>query len=846
MSQQLFVSDVLIPIKEDVPVPVTYAIAEIREPDKRKGNISKTITIPGSKEVNKLFGHIFEIGIDSSFDPTLKADAVLYVDTIPVLIGSLKLDKITKINKDEIEYECILLGGVSDIITTWGDTLLETLDISEYSHPTNTKDIQWDSLDNTIRINGVDEPFELGTGYVYPIEGTGGYFSEPYTNPPIWHAADQFPAVYVKTYIDKAFDLAGFTYSSDFFDSTTFKALIIPYQYTEARRPQRTLQLDFDITLFNPGTFGLSHIIELHAEWVHKGGDTVDILLSSFSLAPLTHNFTISGNIKYDEGNVLKFYLLNTDHIDTITTKAGSSLTGTYLDTQAGQTQIGAVAGNFEVETGSDQTFTSKQYIPFDTIVSDPDSTFNTTDYTHTSPYYKLQAYAPKNVKIRDFFKALITMFNLMVMPDKYDPTLLYIEPYVDFYDSSIIFDWSSKWATDKDIVITPVPEFTTKKLTFTYKPGERDYYNDKYYTSWQEAYGQRIVNISNDYLQNEQKYELPFAPAPLIGAGGGMVFPAIVKDIPTIPTTKPNAFSGNMKILYYQGKISNGQDSSGTPYTWTHRDIDGDITRTTYGYAGHFDNPWSPAFDLNFDVCSELYYGTSNDIGANYTDNNIYNKYWSQYIDEITDKNSKLIEAWFYLTPLDILNFDFRGYVFFDKYLCKVNQIIDYNPTEQGLTKVELLTLKNGVPFVADTSHKANTGGVVHHFSENNTYQKTIENADVLNMGATPVEVVPAYGSGTIVQVVAMVATVKNASAAYATNTTLAVSYSGHTADPLITDSNILTQTSGTSIGCGTCSGGQTAYENTGVVAFIEGGNPESGDGDISITIKYRVIDIS
>jgi hypothetical protein len=838
MRQELYINSTIIPLKEDVPVPVTYAIADIREPDKRKSSISKTITIPGTKEVNKLFGHIYDIGIDSAFDPNKKTSAVLYVDSIPVLTGALQLSKINRLDKEEIEYECILISALADIITTWGDTLLETLDLSEYSHPTYFKSIQWDSLDTALAVPGGTQPFALGTGYVYPLMDTGGYFSEPYASPPVIHAADQFPAVYVKTYLDKAFAAAGFRYSSAFLNSTLFKSLIIPFQNTEARRPKRTLTIELTMNFLNADIHN-TYTVVVFATWVNKGGSTNNVQLGSCSVpAGGSFNYHSVGNIQYDEGNVLTITF--TGGSGFVGVASGANWTGTYANDD-----IHYFDGSFDVFTSSLYgASTVPAVVPFDTINSDPDGAFDTSGHSHTSPYYKLQAYTPKNIKIRDFFKSLITMFNLMVMPDKDDAALLYMEPYASFYDKTKTVNWSAKWATDKPVVITPLPLVDGKKITFTYKTGERDCWNDKYFSTWQEVYGQRIITIDNDFLKDEQKYELPYAPSPLTWGKGDVIFTSNAKDLPTIPVQKPNAYSGALRIMYYGGKIPGSFNYGG--YADMSAAASNTVPQDYYGYAGHFDNPWTPTLDLNWDVCNELYYGTASDIGVNYTDNNLYNAYWKQYIDEATDKNCKLIEAWFYLTPADIANFDFRGYVFFDKYLCRVNQIIDYNPTSEGLTKVELLNIRDGVPFTPSTSTKARPhvpGGV---FKESTTYKTTISQADIANLHSAPIQLIDPYGAGTVIQVISMVSTINNSTTPYSGSTTLGVAYAGYTASPVITDGNILTQTSGSSIGCSTCSGGQAAYENTGIVAFVETGNPEAGDGDLTISLTYKIIDIS
>jgi hypothetical protein len=93
---------------------------------------------------------------------------------------------------------------------------------------------------------------------------------------------------------------------------------------------------------------------------------------------------------------------------------------------------------------------------------------------------------------------------------------------------------------------------------------------------------------------------------------------------------------------------------------------------------------------DLNFGVPREIYYRAST-----YTANNLFNTYYSKFINEITDKDSKIVTAYFHLTPLDILTLDFRNEFYFDNQRFRLNKIYDYNPIVNELTKCEFVKLK-------------------------------------------------------------------------------------------------------------------------------------------------------
>ena len=107
----------------------------------------------------------------------------------------------------------------------------------------------------------------------------------------------------------------------------------------------------------------------------------------------------------------------------------------------------------------------------------------------------------------------------------------------------------------------------------------------------------------------------------------------------------------------------------------------------TAYGYAGHVNDPLNPTDDINWGSPKELYFTTTS-----YTTANLFNGYWSEYIAEITDKDSKLLTCSLKLNEVDIYNLDFSKLIYIDGSLWRLNKVLDYNPMDFNTTKVELL----------------------------------------------------------------------------------------------------------------------------------------------------------
>jgi len=118
----------------------------------------------------------------------------------------------------------------------------------------------------------------------------------------------------------------------------------------------------------------------------------------------------------------------------------------------------------------------------------------------------------------------------------------------------------------------------------------------------------------------------------------------------------------------------------------------------TNYGYCGHVNDPQDPTYDLNFGILKETYYTF---VNSKFTNNNLYNRYHKNFIQNVTSKNSKVMTAYLWLSPLDIKLFSFRKKYFIDNAYYIVNKIIDYNPYEVQSTKVELIKILNTDLFV-------------------------------------------------------------------------------------------------------------------------------------------------
>lgn len=283
--------------------------------------------------------------------------------------------------------------------------------------------------------------------------------------------------------------------------------------------------------------------------------------------------------------------------------------------------------------------------------------------------------------KMKDFFKDIINMFNLVVQDNPNKPGDLIIEPRDDFYKSrQRVLDWTDILDRDSDIKITPMSEVDAKTFLFTYSK-DSDYYNEEYTSETDRIYGDLSIDIDNDFSDKTKKSKIGFSPTPTADKWtDGRIAPYF--------TTKTDdgfkAKKVKKRILFYGGKLPSNY--------YFLKDNEGDIgdIQYEYPYCGMWDNPIEPKWDLSFGRPNKIYH-SFNKI----PNSNLYEQFHKATINNIIDVNAKMFEGFFHLTPKDIAEFDFRDMILIDGSYWRVNKIEGFNPVgSDTLTKVILYKL--------------------------------------------------------------------------------------------------------------------------------------------------------
>jgi len=673
MITEIYVENFKLDLTNEIETDFTYAIDDVNDFGSKNTSYSKTITIAGNGNNNQIFGFVFDLGnanftdntlpnVNYNFNASKSANCKIFLDKIQIFKGVLRLLEIVN-EQGRIEYQCSVFGELGGFITALGNKKIEQLDfgIANQTYNETTIANSWDSI--------------AGSGVYYPLIDFGGAS----TNKIDFDFKTFKPALYVRQYLEKIIGSSGYTWDFPLLSTSLMNRLVVP---------NNQIQLTtLSSTLFDADATASTYTSIQYARYTIStlGSFSTNVNNDQFTYTPATSIIT---NIYCAYAGLIKS-----------TTSVPTSVTF-YLKKNAtilSQTTIAVPTTN----------------IPFGINLSVNNITFNTSDnikleissnviqiqqfggaltITSTTPTEVPVEYGdaivindiiPKGIFQKDFFLSICKMFNLYVYDSIFDEKKLIIKPYVDFYDGTTL-DWTNKIDRNKPMSIKPMSEINARYYQFKYK-SDNDFYNDNYKKKFNENYADNLYDTEFDFVKDTDVTEVIFASSPLYQATGtDKIYPAIYKK--SNGNTTEDKMDSVIRIL--QAKKITGKT------LWTIKNGGTNLAAyTAYGYAGHLDDPYSPTNDINFGAPKEIYFDATT-----YPTTNLFNAYYSDYMAEITDKNSKLLTCYILLNSVDILNLDFSKLIYIDGVLYRLNKVENYNPINYTTSKIELLKVINKI----------------------------------------------------------------------------------------------------------------------------------------------------
>jgi hypothetical protein len=716
-------------VRPDVNFPLTFSVGEIRDITKRTGTFSKTIVLPATDNNNQLLNHYYDVNIQAgTFDITqltrcqvLQNDVIILEDAILQLVAVNKYQT-TDAYEQVANYEVLIKDTKAELFTAITNAELTDIDFSDLNHYAVSS-----SIISTYS-------FTQANGYKYVL---------PYDNDNLYNVRQLKPAIYAKTYFDRIFANAGFTYTWADLQAARFDKLLIPYNGDE----NQIDWTDYKVIASNSWTTTQTNSVgnfftfqETLTGWTEQldtqsifnpttGQYTAPTNTDPAASQGYEFNITIQYEVVFDNTSALpvRAYLngatqdvvfypfvkaLNPSGQGTIGSltpitidaplASGANIFGTYanlvITSPTGYINTGDI---LTMVTGILSTNWQNGGTKWRTTTTNALSTVNVNldildiqvqimPNSNTQPiggFVTMNQYVPQKIKQSDFVKSIFTMYNLFADVDPEQPNNIILTHRDKYYDNGAKKDWTKKLAKDREQNLEFLPDVTNKRLILTYKQ-DTDSANQLYFDTTREIYGQLEYIFNSEYVKDIDTKELIFSPTPITSTTFGAIVPMIDGQTPKT----------GLRILYDGGEQPCGS------YDLIDGGVTGTYGVTTYPAITHFDNANTPSFDLNFGTCDFYYYQPQT-----LTNNNLYNLYWRRTINQINE--GKMLTAFFYLRENDIHSLKLNDKIRIDNSWWNINKVIDYNANTDGLTKVELISVDSEqelAPFITNTGNPA------------------------------------------------------------------------------------------------------------------------------------------
>jgi hypothetical protein len=742
---KIVLSTGVLDVSENLALPITFSIGDIRDLSSRKGTFSKTVTLAGTKNNNDLLGHYYDVNIEAgTFNLNTLTKCQVIQNGVPILDEALlQLVSVSKVQtnnrfEDEVSYEVLIKDTRAEFFTAITNANLTDLDFSDLDHVFSSTNIVA-SFSHTV-----------ADGYKYVM---------PYINGNDFNANDFKPAIYAKTYFDRIFAVAGFTYTWDEIASARFDKLLIPYNGDKNNQDYEDYRVDANNTwttsYVQPTGFNFPFQEAINSGWTEvvdaqniydpiTGEYTTPFSTNPNASEHYLYNLTIGGSIILD----------NTSGADA---RLGQN--GIFLNISNKKYRVFARINVNGFDNG--KVYGPEVIVEYTTTSPLPNGTTTilTFNQTLTVPALVNDLGIPLNILSGDIQVLEVGVEMYTVAPETGSST-----PYGD------PIPYTSQWLS-----INPTPPFTgtlvpvnvVLDLTFInvsilpssdvqvtgstlninqYVPKEikqsdfvksilqmynlyveQDVNNpnnlilrhrDEYYDSGAEKdWSKKLAKDKDQQLiflpdLTNKKLKLTYAPdtdefntmytqatSEIYGQIEYTFDNEYVKDVSTqelifsptpvfltsfgayVPAIIGASPNTNIRILY------DGGLQSCQPFDILDFGTTGEFGLTSYPMLGHFDNALTPSFDINFGTNDFYFYEP-----ISLTSNNLYNLYWRRTVNQINV--GKMLIAMFDLTELDIQSLKLNDKIYIDNSWWNINKIQDYNGNQRQLTKVELISI--------------------------------------------------------------------------------------------------------------------------------------------------------
>jgi len=356
-----------------------------------------------------------------------------------------------------------------------------------------------------------------------------------------------------------------------------------------------------------------------------------------------------------------------------------------------------------------------------------PPSIPNTNILFTENDYVDFSLVIDTDIKQIDILSSIAKKFDLIIYPNPDVPNEFIIEPYDYYIGTGIIYDWTDKLSWDKGFSVEPAQNFIESELILT-DLEDGDEANKTFKDRNKLIYGENRVYNPTDFKSQTKKIETTFSPQVIrkwdnnVGIPLGINYAGQSTNKTDGGTErviwKYTGLKSKPRLMFYNGNFSPFLDQVGERYIFTGSSVNTIFFRlqpsdavnpfsNTYAF-GTFVNPvishtlpmGNPDSNKinNDSICILFNSQQPDDIGLGiptfnaYTDNDTYQLFYSNRMNNIYDKNTRFLEGNFNLKISDVKNLKPNDIIKIQEQYFIINKINNFDVTNPELTKVELI----------------------------------------------------------------------------------------------------------------------------------------------------------
>ena len=689
--QDLATGQVICDLYEDEDIPLTLSIDDFKNVAEQVQSYSKAFNLPATKRNNQIFDNIFEVTRDTSglaFNPYVRTQCELKQDGFILFQGYLRLIEIQE-KQGEISYNVNLYSEAIALADFLEDRTFKDLDFSELTHQYTYTQIRnsWEG------ILGLTSPLPVGTfagtagasttGVLrYPFVDWNHSFSyDPSTGFPVLPNLESAfrPFISIKYIIQNIFAASPFSYTSNFIDNDAdFQKLFMDFNWGNAQSPTVSNinnywgQWAFQISGSTASVYAGTTFTNLVLENIGSNSVPPNYNLSTDIITATANGeqYNISGGYRIENTSVGATQTVECQWIKNTSVVFTQTLTispSSYQDFNFNITQTLLTGETLQAQFKRSNPLSANTVRMYESGTASTSSViFNVNTVAITSNI--LLQTLRSELGQWQFLKGIMTMFNLVSVPDKNNPNNIIIEPYKNIFlenSDSTKLDWTDKIDIE-EIKLTPLTELN-KKTIFKFVEDDDDWAFTFYKSEVENhLYGSQTFDASTSsnnlptiLTGEEEIIAEPFAatvPKPLDTQFSDFIVPSIYSYNPDDGTSE--GFDNSPRIMYNNGKqtAALGTFVSCTYYVPAQNGVSGDAFEDEFLQFSHLtDIPTTAATtDFHFGICQLI-----QPIG-NPTTNNLFNTYWLPYLNELYNPNTRTMTLKVNLTPGDINTFKF------------------------------------------------------------------------------------------------------------------------------------------------------------------------------------------